>query len=40
MNHVVTPTAAGMGVGSFNDFALQFHIECAGLALMAIGIPA
>ena len=38
VDHAVTPTSAGMG--GFNYFASQFHIENAGLALMAIGISA
>ena len=36
VDHPVAPTPAG--VSSFNDFAPQLHIECAGLALMAKGI--
>ena len=38
VDHPVTPAPAG--VGGLNDFAPQFHIERAGLAVMAIGISA
>ena len=40
MKYMVTPAGEGARAGSFPDFAPQFPIECAGLAFMAIGMPA
>ena len=38
VDHAIAP--APTGVGGFNDFALQLYIERAGLAVMAIAVPA